>query len=221
MVVTVIPSIYTALNVVSESFFKRDANEFISEEFSFDNSHVISRKIEYSRGGSQITVTVFGQPISQEMIDQIEERMPQYNLDKCTLTIRQANQPEAVVDLATIELLNQKMRTGIIEELYRRNEDQIKSRDDQIQLLEQEIIRYRSRDIDITSLVEELKAIDPNVEAISVAPAILSHIDSSTTDTTYLAYVHFRQTHTDRDTQKLAQWLRARLKTEKIKLVQD
>lgn len=221
VVATVIPSIYSTFNVVSESFFKSNANEFISEEFSFDSTHVINRNLEYSRSGSMITVTVFGQPISQEMIDEMEEKMPQYKLDKCTLRIRQANQPESVMDLAAIELLNQKMRTGIIEDLYRRNEDQIKNRDDQIQLLEKKIISYQSKEIDIASLVAELKVIDPNVETISVTPAVLSNIDSSTTDTTYLAYVHFRQRHTDQDTQKLAQWLRARLKTQKIKVVQD
>lgn len=222
VVATVIPSIYSAFNVVTESIFKRNANEFITNEFSFEESQVIKRNITFSHSGSNISVTLFGQPISQERIAQIEKKMPKYKLDKCSLRIIQGIQPQhSGVDLTTVELLNEKMRTGIIEDLYRRNEAQIKNRDDRINLLEQEIIQYRSKEIDVSSLVDELKVIDPNVAAISVAPAVLSNIDSSTTDTTYLAYVHFKQKHTKNDTERLASWLRARLKTQKIKLVQD
>ncbi|NND31586.1 MAG: TIGR00341 family protein [Saprospiraceae bacterium] len=221
LLVTLIPSVYTAIEVVRESLFKRNANEFIARELSFENSQVINRHLVYSRKGSHIDVTLYGQPISDEMINRITLRMPNYHLEECSLDIIQDFQQEAGIDVTTIELLNERIRAGIIEDLYRRNENQIKNRDDRIKLLEKEIIDYRSRDINTLDLIEEIKVIDQNVAAISVSPAFVTNIDSLSTDTLYLVYVNFHKKPTTKETQHLENWLQARIKTEKIKIVQD
>ncbi|MCB0666701.1 MAG: TIGR00341 family protein [Saprospiraceae bacterium] len=221
IIATVIPSVYTAVNVVQETFFVRNVNDFINQEFIFDNARVISSKIDYNRSGSHVDITLFGEPVSSEVIYQIRQKMPNYNLKDCDLTVIQGQTDQSGLDQATVELLNQQVRTGIIEDLYKKNEEQIKSRDDRIKLLESEIIQYRSKEVPIDDLVNEIKAINKDVTEISIAPAILSHTDTTRNDTLYLAYIDFKRRPGNAEVAKIEEWLKARIKADKIKIVRN
>lgn len=218
---TVIPSVYTAVNVVQETFFVRNVNDFINKEFIFDNARVISSKIDYNPSGSHVDITLFGEPVSSEVIYQIRQKMSNYNLNDCELTVIQGQTDQSGLDQATVELLNQQVRTGIIEDLYKKNEEQIKSRDDRIKLLESEIIQYRSKEVPIDDLVNEIKAINKDVTEISIAPAILSHTDTTRNDTLYLAYIDFKRRPANTEVAKIEEWLKARIKADKIKIVRN
>jgi uncharacterized membrane protein len=221
VIVTIIPSIYTAFNVVQETLFKRQANEFINHEFIFDNAQVISKRIDYHPGGSTIDITLFGTPLTQETIHQINQKMPNYKLENCQLNIRQGQTGQAGLDMATVELLNQQIKTGIIEDLYQKNEEQIKTRDDRIKVLESEIIKFRSREVPIADLIQEIKALNSNVTEISIAPAVLSHVDSTKQDTLYLAYLNFEKRPGAAEVTKIEEWLKARIKADKVKIVRN
>lgn len=221
VVVTIIPSIYTGVNVVKESLFRRNANDFITREFVFSNAQVINRRITYHPKGSTLQITLYGQPVSQEIIEQIENRMPAYLLTNSELEIIQGPAAQQGINIETMELLNQQLKTGILEDLYQKNETQIKNRDDRIKVLESEIIQYRSKEFPVSSLIDEIKAIDNNVSEISIAPAILSHIDSSYTDTLYLAYINFKRRPATAEIVKMENWLKARVKSDKIKIVRS
>ena len=147
--------------------------------------------------------------------------MPNYNLDNCQLNIRQGQSGQAGLDMATVELLNQQLKTGIVEDLYRKNEEQIKNRDDRIKVLESEIIQFRSREVPIADLIQEIKAINSNVTEISIAPAVLSHVDSTKQDTLYLAYLNFKKRPGAAEILKIEQWLMARIKSDKVKIVRN
>ncbi len=221
VVMTIIPSVYTAFHITKESFFRRNANDFIHQEFDFENTQVISRRLEYHRKGSSIAITLFGERVSEETIEEIKEKMPDYNLYDTQLRVMQGQIEQTGVDLATIELLNQQLRSGIIEDLYRKNEAQIKNRDDRIRVLENELIEYRKKEIPVLELVDEIKVINGNVTEISIAPAILSQVDSIQTDTLYLAYLNFKRRPSSAEVRKMEDWLKARLNTGKIKVVQN
>ncbi|MBK8505437.1 MAG: TIGR00341 family protein [Saprospiraceae bacterium] len=221
VILTIIPSIYTAINVVEETIFKRNANNFITNEFAFDHAQVISKRITFFRSGSHIDLTLYGQPVSDEVIQEIQLKMPKYKLENCQLNIHQGQTGQTGFDPASIELLNQQLKTGIIEDLYRKNEVQIRNREDQIKLLESEIIQYRSKEIPIAEMILEIKAINSNVTEISIAPAVLSHVDSIQQDTLYLAYVDFKKRPATAEVSKIEQWLKARIKSDKIKIVRN
>ncbi|MCB0687254.1 MAG: TIGR00341 family protein [Saprospiraceae bacterium] len=221
IILTIIPSIYTAVNVVQETFFKRNANEFIDKEFVLDHSRIISKRMTFQRQGGHIDITIFGEPIPDEEIQKIREKMPNYKLQNCQLNVIQASSAQQGLDVATVEQLNQQLRTGIIEDLYKKNEEQIKDRDDKIHLLESEIIQYRSKEVPINDLINEIKAINNNITEVSIAPAILSHTDSIPNDTLYLAYLNFKTRPSRSEVSKLEDWLKARIKADKIKIVRN
>jgi uncharacterized hydrophobic protein (TIGR00271 family) len=219
VIVTIVPSIYTAYNVVLETLFTKNANNFIHHELTFENTQVISSKLVFDNETKRIEVTFFGEPIDSLEIETRKQKLEKYNLAQTELVVRQGYQREKDIDLATIEQLNLQLKTGIIEELYKKNEDLLKSKNDQIKLLENEIIRYRSEEIPINDLTKEIKAFTKNISQLSVASAIISDIDSITYDTVHLAYVQFKSKPRKSDLTQIEDWLKARLKIEKVKLI--
>lgn len=218
-IATILPSIYTGIKVTRASIFERNVQHFINQEMQFDNTQVINHNMTYDANGSTIEITLYGTPISGEMITQLKTQLGQYSLADATLHVLQGYQDDESIDMATVELLNQQLKTGIIEDLYKKNQEQIKTRDDRIHILEEEILRYRSQEIPIADLVTELKTINSNVLELSVTKAVISHLDSLTSDTTFLAYASFRKQPPATELSELENWLKARIKTEQLRLV--
>ncbi|MCB0587675.1 MAG: DUF389 domain-containing protein, partial [Phaeodactylibacter sp.] len=219
IILTVIPSIYTAYKVVNQSIFERNAQQFVSQEMQFDNCQVISKNFVEEEGQRRIEVTLFGEPVSDERLLELEKRLPNYHLPKARLLVRQGYNGNDTLDLATLEKMNLQMRTGIIEDLYRKNEEILRGKDDRIRLLEDEILRMRAREVPIADFVEEVKAINQNILELSVSPTVLSRIDSARFDTLHLAYANFKRRPRRSEIKQLEDWLRARVKTDKLRLV--
>jgi len=217
---TMVPSVFTGYHVVRKSVFERHANLFLNREFLHHNTQIINRKVHYERGERNIEVTLLGQPLSREDENRIRSRMllPDYRLDGARLLIHQGYQDDGI-DEATIVQMNQDLRVGIIEDLYQKNEEIIRSKDARIRLLEAEILRMKSRELPVIDIAGEVKAINKNITEFSISPAILARIDSLRPDTFYLAYARFRRRPYNREVKQLEEWLKARTKTAALRLV--
>lgn len=217
---TAIPSVYTGYKVVKRNIFEKNASLFINQELHFENCQVISKHYHYEKDQNRIEVTLFGQPVPAEEIEKVKTKLVDYHLADASLLVRQGYIGEEGIDRETVEELNQQMRTGIIEELYKKNEEIIQGKDAQIKILEDEIFRMRAREMPIMDLAREVKTINKNVRELSVAESIVSSIqDSLTYDTVYLAYAKFNRRPRRSERLQIEDWLKARTKADTIKLV--
>ena len=221
IILTIIPSIYTAYRVVNQSIFERNAQQFVNQEMRFDNCQVIGKNFVDEQGEKRIEVTLFGEPVDDGKLLELEKRLPNYHLPKARLVVRQGYNGNDSLDLAAVEKMNLQMRSGIIEDLYKKNEEILRGKDDRIRLLEEEILRMRAREVPIADFAEEVKVINENVQELSVSPAVLSRIDSARFDTLHLAFAHFKRRPRKAEIKQLTEWLKVRVKTDKLRLVVD
>lgn len=219
VIATIVPSVYTAFYVVQKNIFDKSAHQFIQRELVFENCQVISSNLIFDKNGNQIEVTLFGEPIDSLKIEELTKKLETYNLKETELIIRQGAQKEEGIDLATIEQMNLQLKTGIIEELYKKNETTLKNKDARIKFLEDEIVRFRSKEMPIEDLAQEIRAINTNISELSVASTIISNLDSLSYDTLVLAYVQFKTKPKKKENAQVEDWLKARLKVEDIKLI--
>lgn len=218
--VTIIPSVYTGYKLVEKSIFEQNANLFVARELQFQNCQVISKHYLFEEEPKRIEVTLFGQPVPGEDIERAESKLVDYHLGTTHLLVRQGYTNDESIDLATVEEMNQQMRTGIIEDLYRKNEELLRGKDAQIKVLENEILRMRAREMPIIDLAREVKAINANVQELSIAESIISNIkDSLTYDTVYLAYAKFKRSPRRAERAQIEDWLKARTQADTIKLI--
>lgn len=214
VIITIIPSTYLAYQTVKHSFFERNAVSFISQELNFDNTKVISRDLRYDSKNPVIEVTLFGEPVNEDMIDQARKQLASYNLEECQLIVLQGYD-EGVNEAS----LASSIRSGVIEELYRQNEQTLRSKDERIKLLESELTRIKRVSNFTQELSPELKALYPTLTNFSVNQSFLMRLDSLRQDTVYLAYAKFARRPTRTEIKKLDGWLKARVKSDNVQLV--
>jgi len=224
--ITIIPSIITAINLVGGTIFEQNAKLFIKKEVNFENCQVIKDDYYYSRDSTAIDIILYslGDPIPAEKIEALKGRLKDYNLQSTNLYVRQNQRiDEKGVDLATVMESQAQLRQEMIENFYKESQEDIKTKDAKIAFLEGELasIRTRLEPVSNTALLKEIKSINPRVDELSFSPTILLNIDSLKQDTLFLAYAKFSRTPRKWELKQLEDWLKARTSVEKLRLVAD
>lgn len=219
VILTIVPSVYLGVQVVKESIFERNALQFIQEEFSFEGSRVISTSFDPKTAPPSVEISLYGERIEQNLIDNAIGKKDQYGLSDASIRVFQGYDEDNAIDLATVERMNLSLRSGIIEDLYKRNEALIANKDAQIEFLEDEILKLKGEQLPVDELGAEILALHPSIRSFAIQSGVIKNFEEQALDTTYIAYLNFKQRIGNSERKKLEQWLKARLKTEEIKLI--
>ncbi|MDP3444346.1 MAG: TIGR00341 family protein, partial [Ignavibacteria bacterium] len=117
--ITVIPSVYLGYEIVEKSIFTRNANLFLNREMNFSNVFIVGKNIVSDRKQKLIEVFTIGE-LNNEKIALAKSKLRNYNLEEANLVIKQSSNQNQKINLADI-------RSGLIEDLYRKNEELIKN----------------------------------------------------------------------------------------------
>src|SRR5690606_15126121 len=175
---------------------------------------VISKQLEFDADRPVIEVSLFGEHIDDELIENCRRQLSNYKLENAELEVFQGyrdNSHEAT--------LTSTLRTGIVEELYKQNEQVMRSKDERIDFLEREVIRLKGAENQSQEIGQEIKALYPGLEAFTLNRTLYLRLDPMKQDTTYLALAEFKKPLSKADTRKLEEWLKARVKTDKVMVV--
>lgn len=209
-VITIIPSIFMGYDIVKRSIFSRNANMFIEKEFVYKDSNVIERVI--TPEDNKIEVFLFGSPLPENELNRLNSELIDYNLQGAELVIRQ-NRQNVMPDA-------ESMRTGIIEDLYRKNEELVKNKDERIGLLESELTKYKNTELIQSDVCKEVEIQYPQIEACAFN-TMLIHSKNAKVDTVMMFYLDSRKVIPKTELNKMATWLKVRLKTDKLRIVQN
>ncbi len=213
-ILIIIPSIYLGYNVVQKSIFERNAVAFVTNEFSFQNSRVISRVVNYDVSPYRIEVSLFGEHIDDDVLDHAKMQMANYNLQGAELVVFQGY--EANIDQSVIQ---NTIRSGVVEELYKQNQEVLQNKDKTIQLLEDELSRLQRPSTISKEIAAELKTLYPTVTEFSMDVTLLTQMDSLRADSVYLTYVKFSRKPTRDQLKQMEDWLKVRTQSDRVKVV--
>lgn len=214
VIITILPSTYLAYRTVQRSVFEQNALRFITSEMTFDNTRVIGKQITFNKENPTIEVSLFGEKISEELINNTRRKLALYNIEKAKLIVFQGYNAEA-----NEASMSNVLRSSIVEELYNQNEALMRSKDERIMFLEKEVLHLKTASAVTTEVARELKALYPTVDGFSLDKTIFMRLDSMHQDTTYIAYMKFSRLPAKSDMKKLERWLMARVKTDKLEMV--
>lgn len=218
VIATMIPSIFIAYKVVQKSFFERNARTFLEEEMNSQKTQIISQQLIYKPDTSQIVITCIGQTVDSAQIMKMTQRMPRYGLPNTQLIVRQDyNQ----VNSDMLAKLNTDLRTGILEDLYTKNEELMQNKDARITMLEKEVVRYRTMNTQSGDISKEIKVQYPALTEFSLSMSPIHNLQTAKIDTTYVAYAKFKKRPTWRETKQMEDWLKVRMKSKTLRLVTE
>ena len=212
-IVVVVPSIFIAFNVVRETSFDNNAIKYVNDIQTnpvMQNVQIISQQRTFSRKGNEITLSLIGEPLSSEQVAVLQQRMEEMGLKNTKLTIRQAG--GASLDVTT----QAKMLQQFIED----KDTQLAQKDSLIENLRQQI-RFEQQRSEVTAeqLAQELTVLYPHIHDIAMANAVKFDVKNNSTDTIPTLNITWTQQPTTEDYQHLSDWLKVRLKTNKLDII--
>ncbi|MDN3668041.1 TIGR00341 family protein [Echinicola jeungdonensis] len=209
-ILTIVPSVYLAYNIVKRTLWEEIANQYIAAEMQFPNAQVIHSKLTYEVDSSTIEVTLIGEKLDQEKISMLNSRIKNYGLTNTHLSVKQSGDQGTDLNV---------LRSDVLKDLYERNENIIKDKDLRIALLEKEIADYGRTNRQVLDIGQEALVNHKNLEKFSINSSIIANLDKGQQDTLVLAYAQFSRKPSQEETNRLKEWLKLRTKSDSIALI--
>jgi uncharacterized hydrophobic protein (TIGR00271 family) len=210
--ITVIPSIVMAYNIVTRSLVEKRVQQFVTNELTFDNAQIISKNFKRVDDKNVLEVFLLGEVISGDVISSIQKKLKNYGLTDIELKVKQGVGDNIKQDISSL-------RIGVIEDLYRKNEEIIKNKDKKIFLLEGEVNRLKSESFPVEDISKEIRALNKNLIEFTISKNIYTDFAKQKTDTLAFAYAKFKKRPAASELKSLKDWLSERTKNNNIKLI--
>ncbi|MBN2664343.1 MAG: DUF389 domain-containing protein [Bacteroidales bacterium] len=240
VILVILPSLIIFLRVIKESRFTTNAGLFVQEVVKSPNSQLINSSYEYSDTLAFINLYFIGNPVSDSSVYSWMMHLPDYNLvaknniinrfflpDSTIVKVYQTGQDGQITEqdlMAMNENLQKEIRIGVLEDIYKKNEDIIRQKDNKIEQLQIQLNKMNSEYIPINQLYKELKIQYPRIVSFSYGKNI--KIVNDTLTDTIPTFVLTWQYGTSRayKNQKipvLNEWLKVRFNLDTLSIVEE
>ena len=208
IIIITLPSVIIAISIIQRSSFETNYQNFVQEAFKYDNTFVVESSYEYNanpRKKSQIEVRLFGEPLSDNVINNIRGQMSSvYHLPKVDLVVRQSNQEDGGVAITALQ-------SNYTEMLNDKNL--------QIARLQEQLSSIRMADtLAVGGMTRELGIFVPQINDMSLSRHVSYNKDGVPTDTTYICFLSFREDSVA-NLELIRNWLSNRTGTSNIKIL--
>ena len=235
VIIIILPSAQIFWNVIKESQFNRQAEIFIKENLKSHRADIIYTQTNYSDTLSNIDIYLTHYCILNSEIKDLQDKLPEYGLTKSGSAIRITDSTALIFHQEKNNLdtlvnkidnmqkdLPEQLRIGILEEIYKNQENIITSKNAKITFLENQLIKIKQDTIPLQTLKKEFKVQYPRIEKFAFAKSIELN-DSMRYDTvptlltkwkkgTYNSYIR-------KKSKTLENWLKIRLNLDTLKII--
>ena len=212
IIIITLPSVLIAISIIQRSSFENNYRNFVDEAFKYDNTFVVESTYEYNanpRKQSVIEVRLFGEPLSDNVINNIRGQMSSvYHLPKVDLVVRQSSQEDGGIAITALQSNYTQML----------NEKNL-----QISRLQDKLSSIRTADtLAVSSMTRELGIFVPEISDMSMQRHISYNIDGAATDTSNICIIKFAENmDKEPDMDLIRHWLRNRTGVSNIKILAE
>lgn len=209
-ILTIVPSVYLAYNIVTRTLWEKNAKQFIKTELDFPRAQIIASTLTFDADSSGIEVSVIGDRIEEEQLQLLQKKLIAFNLQNTHLKIKQSGDNGTDMNI---------LRSDILKDLYERNEVLIQDKDQKIALLEREIAEYDQSTKQVMDIAKEAQINHRNLETFTINRAVIANLKEGKQDTLLLAFAKFKTKPNKDETKRLTDWLKIRTKADTVAVV--
>lgn len=206
IVIFIIPSIWSAVNMIKRNNFDDKAISFIEENKSVEKCIIYDYKISH-HDGSKVEIFFSGEPLSQSARNNIMASAAEHGLKQDQVII---SEHTTVQDANDIE---------IVKSIYERTDSEIRRKDAEIQALKEELRMLRGEEIPYIQIQREISLTYPQVEDIYITRGAYVAQDSLNAKSCLLVIPECTDSLRTDERIKLTEWLKLRLATEDVVLL--
>ena len=214
----IIPSGFTFWNTIQENNFQRSVSNYINTNFQFEGTDIISSKLTYNPDSvSIIEVFLIGEILPEKTTLKLTEKIKQFGLENTSLKIHQSK--DKTEEMAGE--LSAKVKSGILEDIYKKNEAMLNNKDEKIDFLQNELIKHKGDTIPFTAIKNEMKVQYPAVVSMAYAKAISTNFEEKQ-DTITSFFITWKPDLEEEEISEqrfaIQNWLRVRLNNQKVRV---
>lgn len=215
-VITIIPSIIFAYQLIAETITDKNIEQYMSKEFSYSDTQIVQSYVNSEK--NEIEVALIGKQLDSNEISRLEKALSDYGLSKMTLKITQPNLDGVITadDLQKYLQNDQNTETDIAIAL---KDNEISGLKEQLKIREKELEEYKKYDYDIEDMRKELRILYPEIKDFSIGPQKGCTTDGSESYETVLVTLKTTINLSDEEKYKITNWFRVKTSESVITLI--
>jgi uncharacterized hydrophobic protein (TIGR00271 family) len=230
VVVTIVPSFWTAWNVIQHEVFNSRAASFEIkvDEYHLQKGVILGQKVDYRRDTPTIILTTSA-GLKDADKENLRHELAEVGLDYAKLEFREGNLDVEAL-LAKINSLQDnfasidKKYSGVVDKLYKDSEQTIKAKSEQIKLLQDELSKHISHDKrikkPINDIALEFSALYPEAVEVSYSELIKMNTETKKLDTLPTVVLNWEgRRMRDEQKKRIAKFFQTRMKLDTIEIV--
>lgn len=213
-IIVIVPSVFTAVDVLRETSFNSQAIKYITDidkSDMFKDVQIINSKRTYTTKKQTIALTFVGKSLTDDQMASLKKKLGEYGLEKANLEIRQTS---GNIDINT--------QAAMLQTFIDKKELQLQQKDSLIQCMEEKLqVEQEKKLVTSEQLAVEVVALFPHIQTFSIGESEEININSQKKDTVFTVNIKWGKTPTKQENEQLHKWLKARLNTKKLHIIND
>lgn len=212
-IAVMVPSVWLFIKLLDEQVFENKTKEFVKTIIRYEGAEVVKFTQDYK--SKNIDVYLIGRPVPQQKInDWLSKLEKTEKLEQTNLRIYQGTDQSGEISAK----LSSEIKSGILEDLYVKNEQLIQNKDEKIRFLENQIALLKVQNIPFEDLSKELKINYETVETFSYSNKITTNFQK--TDTVPVINISWKKNISPKvrtaELKKIEAWLKYKLKLDTL-----
>lgn len=202
IIFTMLPSLYFAWDLVIQDRFEKNAQIFIERECQFPNAYIIERSIDPKN--KEISLTLVGEPVSEEAIEVLRSRLSFYLNPRTTLNVRQG-----------FAILKEKSEDSRLSQLSLT----LLQKEKELEDLREELAQLQEDKEVGLQIYRELAVYFPELKEVFLAPSMRVYRQDGESDTRTIAVLSFNVPISAEKKEQVRKWLRTRFNEPNLTLL--
>ncbi|MCI6190040.1 MAG: DUF389 domain-containing protein [Clostridium sp.] len=208
-----IPSIIWAYQLVRDTMFDNNVNNFLSEEFNFDGTQLVQSKVDKDK--KTINVALIGKQLSEEKIENIKNNLASYNLSDMKLNVTQTE----VLSGVTIEEIEELIKEGNKgANISDKNLEELKS---EVVQYKAKLMQYEKEDYNVEEITKEMKALYPEITKCSIGTQKSWNDEKKIQEKYTIAIIKLPKHLTEEKHNQLVSWLQTKLSVDSVTVFEE
>lgn len=213
-ILVLVPSVWTFYQLLRQQIFITKAKAFVTNTIKYDGAEIVKETDDAER--ERIDIYLIGNLVPQNIVNQWQQAFKETeDCVNCTLVVHQgADQSSALA-----ERLSTEVRSGILEDLYVKNQETLTSKDAQIRLLENQLSSLKASALPFESVRDEARINYDGLERFGYSTMITSDFQKAA-DTLTVINVQWADSIPKnirlRQQEKINAWIKERFKLDTL-----
>ena len=205
------PSVYLTYHIVKKYFYEHNAERFMETEIVDGNHIIVTSKMEYNLGKSELKVVVVGEPYDSLGIVELKDKMKEYGLVNTKLSLYQGDDGRvAARDMFGALDKDMQSTRSSIKDIY----------------LTMDSIRHKLNKVAVldtlqATIAREIRKSDSTLNRFTLRRVFSFNPSKNKNDTIWYALASYSEPLTFGKKYNIEEWLKKRLKSPNVKFDEE